>query len=928
MKIILVLRLVIFSILLFQVHFYSFAQASYQVMMDDYSYNFYEVVEAAEEHFSKNTKGKGSGYKQYIRWRYLNEGKYAPNGNRKNVDHRVSVKAYEEYLNTRPLSAKKSVQNTWQELGPDYSVWYDNRGPNGVGRVDDFWVNPTNENELFLTSQSGGFWKTNNGGANWFNTTDNLVATGVNTMSVNPFNNNEILINIRNPANALTYGVYKSTNRGNNWQSSNFIPDDNKTEDINSLRMIFTIEHHPKIQNMVFIGANTGLYRSVDNLLNNYLVSDIGQDVIDIEFHPTDPSIIYMIGRNNNKIYRSNDEGLNFDLIYSIPTNDTRGQRIDVSAASPNNLWYASSGGVWKSTNNGGSFQFIVKPTKSIYEFAVSDTDPTKQLMGHVDVYRTTTENVLVQSTNWYSTDQSKYIHADLRSIDCIDGIFYAGTDGFLVKTEDAGISWTRLNEKGTAIRENYNIAVSQGNNQYFMTGSQDNGMSVHYNDEWYEILAGDGLQSIIHPINESWLWTGWGKGDRVFMKNRGHVHVTGFSTGVSSESFFSDPNDPMHLYAFDTNGLSESNGYDLNWQVIGSHGLGMTSSADISYHNPNVFIAANYDGIVKLSTNKGQNWNDISGSLDLPSVKVVKINPNDDQVFIAASESFAVDGLKVFVTFDRGQNWENITHNLGSMPILSVEIDHTAQQNIYLGTELGIFTKPLYGSNTWTKYADGLPNVTVRDMDIHRGSNELFAATWGRGSWKVDLVGRENYPKIKKTIMSEGPTDELPKVGEPQYITSIIEYNGNLSKVELLWSDGDASFDHKISMMNIAGNTWQSTTPLPSCEQQRIFFKVQATGSQNDLSETYKFTYKVKGEPTNVRGDVNNDGVVRINDAYKIAKYSVNLISDFNCNTNTTQDEICDKVADYNCDGVVNILDAANVAQCVVGLNTPHCPN
>ena len=46
---------------------------SYQEMMDDNSYNFYEVVELAEQYFEANGRGKGSGFKPYERWKSENE---------------------------------------------------------------------------------------------------------------------------------------------------------------------------------------------------------------------------------------------------------------------------------------------------------------------------------------------------------------------------------------------------------------------------------------------------------------------------------------------------------------------------------------------------------------------------------------------------------------------------------------------------------------------------------------------------------------------------------------------------------------------------------------------------------------------------------------------------------------------------------------
>ena len=45
---------------------------NYKDMMMDNSYNFYEVVDAANNYFDLNGKGKGSGFKIFERWRSEN----------------------------------------------------------------------------------------------------------------------------------------------------------------------------------------------------------------------------------------------------------------------------------------------------------------------------------------------------------------------------------------------------------------------------------------------------------------------------------------------------------------------------------------------------------------------------------------------------------------------------------------------------------------------------------------------------------------------------------------------------------------------------------------------------------------------------------------------------------------------------------------
>ena len=174
----------------------AFSQSiSYKEMMNDNTYNFYDVVEAANNYFEKNGRGKGSGFKIFERWKYENESKFFPSGDRNNVNYYLPQEAYSEFIgNQENIKHKTSFPNGWVELGPwDANAVTSHYSP-GIGRVETFWVNPNDNKHMFIGSRSGGFWRTSDGGTNWENTTDFLVASGVPALAVNPNNINEILI--------------------------------------------------------------------------------------------------------------------------------------------------------------------------------------------------------------------------------------------------------------------------------------------------------------------------------------------------------------------------------------------------------------------------------------------------------------------------------------------------------------------------------------------------------------------------------------------------------------------------------------------------------------------------------------------------------------------------------------------------------------
>ena len=126
-------------------------------------------------------------------------------------------------------------------------------------------------------------------------------------------------------------------------------------------------------------------------------------------------------------------------------------------------------------------------------------------------------------------------------------------------------------------------------------------------------------------------------------------------------------------------------------------------------------------------------------------------------------------------------------------------------------------------------------------------GSNTLRAVTWGRGLWEYSLDGRENFPAILTTTITDPPTDIKPLVGVDQYVTSVISYNSAITSAYVEWSINTPVFGNVISMSNTLDSTWVSNLPIPNQPAgTKVYFKVFAVGSNGDTTETYKFMYRV----------------------------------------------------------------------------------
>ena len=108
-----------------------------------------------------------------------------------------------------------------------------------------------------------------------------------------------------------------------------------------------------------------------------------------------------------------------------------------------------------------------------------------------------------------------------------------------------------------------------------------------------------------------------------------------------------------------------------------------------------------------------------------------------------------------VYRRLSGSSTWESRSTGLvQANPINSIVIDPTNSNRLFCGADVGVFRTENAGG-MWTLWDEGLPNVTVFDLAIHGPRRLLRAATHGRSVWErsidlatcplVDLYMRDN---------------------------------------------------------------------------------------------------------------------------------------------------------------------------------------
>jgi hypothetical protein len=81
-----------------------------------------------------------------------------------------------------------------------------------------------------------------------------------------------------------------------------------------------------------------------------------------------------------------------------------------------------------------------------------------------------------------------------------------------------------------------------------------------------------------------------------------------------------------------------------------------------------------------------------------------------------------------------------DLSFDLGDQPVPDVVRDDQTGA-LYASTDFGVLTLAVNGTS-WTKAADGMPIVAVYGLTVDPGTRLLYAATRGRGVWRVNLPG------------------------------------------------------------------------------------------------------------------------------------------------------------------------------------------
>jgi len=159
----------------------------------------------------------------------------------------------------------------------------------------------------------------------------------------------------------------------------------------------------------------------------------------------------------------------------------------------------------------------------------------------------------------------------------------------------------------------------------------------------------------------------------------------------------------------------------------------------------PGVLWAGSDDGLVHVSRDGGDNWEDVTPP-DLPEwtfVRTVEPSPQQAGTVYVAATRYKLDDVTPYLyrSTDYGQTWESITGDGDdAMPqdeiVRVIRADPNRAGLLYVGTETGIFVSTDDGAG-WRRWHSNFPVTPVYDLTVK--GDDLVIATHGRSFWIVD---------------------------------------------------------------------------------------------------------------------------------------------------------------------------------------------
>ncbi len=745
----------------------------------------WEVDQLYNTYYRNNPFVKTTHTQNYKFWRKL-----------LNENHLINDKGFIKVVTVQDIKETerlgqqiyKAAQNgqrmsNWTPVGP-MTTKADNGQPevSWQTNVYTFEQSLSNPNKLYAGSETGAIFTSNDKGLNWINIGTNISDGAIQSISVDPTNDQIAYFGTQ-------HNIWKTTDGGatlnsvyfqNNIQTRDFYINSNNTD-------------------IVLAATNIGIYRSTNaGMTWTQLYTSDGWD---LEAKPGSPNTVYLLMSNTTdqmiKFYKSTNAGATFTEYnngwYTGNTNgidnSNSGARMAVTPADPNRVYVVLLGnddsyavdnnmlGVYKSMDSGVTWTLPVGEVGGPYDanhICLSSFNPTS--VGYDQGYynlgiaasATNADEILVGCLNLFKSDDGAasytqwggygggpgWQHPDIQEIEINGSDVWVASDGGLnYYSADFSSHESRIN----GINGSSYWGFDSGWNVDILVGGRyhnGNGAYVEtYNDGQFLRLGGaESPTGYVNKGENLKVWHSDIGGDIVPSDINDPISGISNLALYPNESYFNEnksdlktyPNCYNHFLLGKDNTLWKSENSGASFFML--HTFGGSSdplvNIEISRSNPDViYVVQKVSGSTLLwkTNDGGLNWTSTTVPGAVGGGMFITLSPTDENT-IWAAHSKNGNTNKVLISRDGGISWTDLTTNtLNGLYPEDILVQGGTNEGVYLSTHLGMYYRN-QSHTDWQLYNTGLPaNFAVMEMRPFYRDSKLRAAS-NRGIWEVEF--------------------------------------------------------------------------------------------------------------------------------------------------------------------------------------------
>ena len=658
------------------------------------------------------------------------------------------------------------------------------------GRILDIVCPVGDDNTIYVGTASGGVLKSTNGGDSWANIFDAQSTLSIGDLAIDPNESNVIYVGTGEPGNgvgSVTYdgnGIYRSNDAGITWTNIGLTNGGNTGRiaiNPQNTDIIFTAMLGDLFENT----PDRGIYRTEDGgtTWEKVLYVNDSTGGIDVCINPENPDIVYAatwerVRRYNrrdyagqgSRVYRSEDGGDTWEMLTNgLPAGTQELSKISIAVAPSNpDYVYATVVGsndklkdIYKSIDGGDTWIALnctaeVTTTSQDNWFGgvrINPNDENEIYWVGFYVSRSTDGGL-----NWTTITEDAHVDCHALYISPTDDNFrIMGSDGGLFFTYNDFISYTF--EQNIPVTQLYTLDVYPGDTSRLIGGAQDNGSFARdAGGDWAFVNWGDGVSTRFVPVDESSFYGNYQYGGYYGIVGGNYMDLFGFDFDERfnwRSPMELNPLNPQTIY-FGGNTIYRTTNYGESVSQIsgdltdGSQGIGLTFGSIFTIHNApadtNYIYVGTDDANVWRSDDYGDTWTSITDGLPYRYCMSIETHPdNAQQAFVAFSGfRWAEDIAHIYMSENAGDTWTPIDGDLPDIPVNDIQVFTIGDTTgLAIATDVGCYYSYDLGEH-WFALGAAMPIVSVYEIYYDAETYTLFAGTYGRGAWKIEMPRAE----------------------------------------------------------------------------------------------------------------------------------------------------------------------------------------